>query len=154
MHTPPSLPPLNQVLAYQNPLVIKRFKRNYPHYHSSVELLFKDMLSYLWLCRKFEADKTDPNLTSKMQFTLVMHKEMQMIDEMWHTFILITKDYAEFCQTHFGSFIHHVPEVGEEATDQDIVLDEFEQELENFLAYVYANLGEATVRRWFSVYLD
>lgn len=28
----------------------------------------------------------------------------------WHTFILFTKDYAEFCERVAGRFIHHVPE--------------------------------------------
>ena len=31
------------------------------------------------------------------------------VDEVWHAFILFTKDYAAFCQAAFGEFIHHVP---------------------------------------------
>ncbi len=31
------------------------------------------------------------------------------IDEVWHAFILFTREYAEFCQAAFGSFVHHVP---------------------------------------------
>jgi hypothetical protein len=31
------------------------------------------------------------------------------VDEVWHAFILFTKDYAEFCRSVFGEFIHHVP---------------------------------------------
>ena len=31
------------------------------------------------------------------------------IDEMWHNWILFTKDYAMFCQSYFGRFIHHKP---------------------------------------------
>jgi hypothetical protein len=30
-------------------------------------------------------------------------------DEVWHAFILFTREYAEFCQDAFGMFIHHVP---------------------------------------------
>lgn len=33
------------------------------------------------------------------------------VDEMWHTFILFTKDYARFCQDIAGVFIHHSPEL-------------------------------------------
>jgi len=33
------------------------------------------------------------------------------VDELWHTFILFTKDYARFCLDITGAFIHHVPEV-------------------------------------------
>lgn len=31
------------------------------------------------------------------------------IDEIWHMFILHTKDYAEFCSKYFGMFLHHLP---------------------------------------------
>jgi hypothetical protein len=31
------------------------------------------------------------------------------VDEVWHAFILFTREYAAFCQEAFGTFIHHVP---------------------------------------------
>ena len=31
------------------------------------------------------------------------------VDEIWHTFILFTREYAAFCREAFGEFIHHVP---------------------------------------------
>jgi hypothetical protein len=31
------------------------------------------------------------------------------IDSFWHTFLLFTKTYADFCQKIAGRFIHHVP---------------------------------------------
>lgn len=31
------------------------------------------------------------------------------IDEVWHTHILHTKHYAEFCEKVFGTFLHHTP---------------------------------------------
>ncbi|MBX2866783.1 hypothetical protein KTR10_02430 [Candidatus Kaiserbacteria bacterium] len=30
-------------------------------------------------------------------------------DIMWHAHILHTKDYARFCEEHFGKFLHHTP---------------------------------------------
>lgn len=32
-----------------------------------------------------------------------------IIDEMWHHFILHTRDYEKWCTSHLGKFIHHVP---------------------------------------------
>lgn len=32
-----------------------------------------------------------------------------IVDEVWHAFILFTKDYAVFCEDVFGRFIHHAP---------------------------------------------
>lgn len=31
------------------------------------------------------------------------------VDLVWHEFILFTRLYADFCQQHFGKFIHHEP---------------------------------------------
>jgi hypothetical protein len=38
------------------------------------------------------------------------------VDELWHTFITFTVDYARFCDEVAGRFIHHVP-TGPEARD-------------------------------------
>ena len=40
----------------------------------------------------------------------------ELVDIGWHTFVLYTRDYAEFCDRVAGRFIHHVPE---EAADHD-----------------------------------
>lgn len=56
-------------------------------------------------------------LELKRWFTLcALHPEKTyatggQVDELWHTFILFTKDYARFCHDLTGGFIHHVPEV-------------------------------------------
>lgn len=43
------------------------------------------------------------------------HRGMGMIshevDEVWHTFILFTRDYVSFCDETFGFFLHHQPAV-------------------------------------------
>lgn len=45
-----------------------------------------------------------------------------LVDEVWHTHILFTRDYAKFCQTAFGHFFHHQPHTGlEEGVKQDAV---------------------------------
>jgi hypothetical protein len=33
----------------------------------------------------------------------------ELVDIGWHTFILYTREYAEFCQRVAGRFIHHAP---------------------------------------------
>ncbi|GAA1958775.1 hypothetical protein [Amycolatopsis minnesotensis] len=33
----------------------------------------------------------------------------QLVDLGWHTFILHTREYADFCQAVAGRFLHHVP---------------------------------------------
>ncbi len=33
----------------------------------------------------------------------------ELVDRFWHTFILYTEDYTEFCQRHLGVYMHHRP---------------------------------------------
>lgn len=35
----------------------------------------------------------------------------QVVDDLWHEFILYTRDYAKFCSQAFGQFLHHTPAV-------------------------------------------
>jgi hypothetical protein len=35
----------------------------------------------------------------------------QAADELWHEFILYTRDYKSFCNKAFGTFLHHTPAV-------------------------------------------
>jgi hypothetical protein len=37
------------------------------------------------------------------------------VDNYWHTFLLFTKEYAEFCNQIAGFFIHHVPTVNKQS---------------------------------------
>jgi hypothetical protein len=33
----------------------------------------------------------------------------QVVDDLWHEFILYTRNYAQFCRRAFGGFLHHTP---------------------------------------------
>ncbi|WP_157201523.1 hypothetical protein [Massilia sp. Root418] len=35
----------------------------------------------------------------------------QVVDDLWHEFILYTKNYHQFCQRAFGRFLHHTPAI-------------------------------------------
>ncbi len=41
------------------------------------------------------------------------------VDSAWHEFILLTKNYADFCDKAFGKFLHHVPHDGDAKAEQD-----------------------------------
>ena len=61
---------------------------------------------------------------------------MGAIDELWHTFVIFTREYARFCDEVCGRFLHHVPEVeGEEGGSIEHYLA--------FLADYEAVFGEA-----------
>jgi hypothetical protein len=48
----------------------------------------------------------------------------QEMDEVWHTFILFTKDYQQFCETAVGRFIHHYPK-GPEPERRAVFVSQF-----------------------------
>jgi len=35
----------------------------------------------------------------------------QLVDDLWHEFILYTRNYQQFCQQAFGRFFHHTPAI-------------------------------------------
>lgn len=51
------------------------------------------------------------------------------LDPVWHMHIICTKDYAAFCQTVFGRFLHHDPSVTEEEL---VVVNKRFEELKGF----------------------
>lgn len=83
------------VLNYRNETVLKKYCIEYNVSKEDAELLFIEMLKFLYLCSISEKSLSPS----------------KAIDKMWHTFILCTKDYAKFCEAHLGGFIHHNPDV-------------------------------------------
>ena len=83
----------NDVLSYQHPELIERFKRKFGLSESGAHELFSDVKKYLYLV-----------VTTGRKLA-----PTQAIDIGWHEFVLYTRDYAGFCNRFFGTFIHHTP---------------------------------------------
>lgn len=140
--------PFHQLLKYQNSSVLNRYKKDYPNNILSPEEAFTELLKFLWLCNKHKHDqRVSPE--EKLNFQCVIHYEMSEIDDMWHTFLLFTKDYMEFCNQYFKKYIHHAP-----FTDSDVVPSEEQLtiHLTRYLSYIHDNLGEKTLAKWFGVH--
>lgn len=138
---------LNDLLLYKNNSVINRYKIDYKNNVLSPEEVFSELLKYLWLTQKHKLDKEQSPSNIDFEFICAVHKEMVEIDDMWHTFILFTKDYMSFCENFFGNYIHHIPTT---ESDAPITKDEFEATFTRYLSYIYDNLGEQTVISWFN----
>lgn len=83
-------------LSYEAPFLIEKLLKDHvAETAEEAEALFREVKRYIVLTR---SDRTK---------IWAMHS--LRIDEVWHQFILFTKEYAEFCQTHFGSYVHHCP---------------------------------------------
>lgn len=144
------LPDLNDLLNYQNPRVLQSFVRDFNVTEEKAVELFQDMLRYLWIAKKHAMDKKQHPEKQELQFILVMHEEMRDIDNMWHNFILYTYDYMTFCDQYFGEYLHHQRDMAETMIKTNAG---FSEDLEKYLSYVYDQLGQAVVMRWFACYL-
>jgi hypothetical protein len=79
-----------------------------------------------------------------------------VIDMMWHTFLLFTRDYARFCRTYFGFFVHHQPRtrVEKDAWEQRVredpttALAERRKLLRGAYETVCDELGIEILRKW------
>lgn len=136
---------LDNLLNYQNPLVLHRYSLDSAANKAEAEYAFDGLLKFLWLSQKHEQDKAQYPLNPDLDFTVGIPKK---IDDMWHTFLLFTRDYADFCNTYFGCFVHHQPT----SETVRLVVDTDEPGFYRFHNYVYANLGQEAADMWFKPY--
>ena len=136
---------LSQVLKYHNQTVLDRYTKDYASNEMPAEEAFSELVKYMWLCQQHKIDQLRCNDTA-LAFTCVMHPEMREIDHMWHTFLLFTKDYQDFCMGYFGDFFHHQPLSDEE---KNMPAEQYTIELQRYLTYIYDKLGEQTLSIWF-----
>lgn len=142
------LPELTTLLQYENALLLERFSLKHSVNQQQSQEILKDLLRYFWLSQHhFEQKKKNPH-NKALDFKVIILEEMQLVDELWHEFILMTRDYQTFCYRYFGHFIHH-------DIQQQAVCDEnIYQETERYLTYIYDYLGEAVLKRWFAICLQ
>ena len=140
---------LNDLLRYKNKRVVSRYRKHFPNARLSPENALREFLKYVWLVHQHQSDLKKQPKNADLAFECVMHEEMLAIDEMWHTFILFTQDYQQFCENYLhGKFFHHQP-ADETAIQPDEVT--YLATLEKYLNYIKKHLGEETLHCWFDI---
>lgn len=137
---------LARVLAYENDAIVHKFLERFDVPFEEARALFQETKKWMWLAGR-------PDRPARLMVT----EDLLILDEMWHTFILFTRDYAEFCRDHIGFFVHHAPTRKSEkdqleqefAEDPEGVASRSREELHQALAFIARHLGGATVHRWF-----
>jgi hypothetical protein len=131
---------LEDVLAYRHPGVVRRYLKEHGGSREEAEEVFRETLKWLYLCHRTAAVPAEG-------LACAITPDLEKIDRMWHTFLLFTRDYAEFCDRHLGMFIHHLPE------SEDAAEAEGEEAARSRLArqfgLVYDVLGEETLDAWY-----
>src|SRR5262249_35562828 len=95
---------LAEVLAYRHPGVVRRYAKEQHASREEAEEIFQETLKWLYLC----------GCSLREDVSCAMTPEIAKLDEMWHTFLMFTRDYADFCERYFSFFLHHVPNEDEE----------------------------------------
>lgn len=120
--TPPQFP-IERVDSYKNDEVIQRFLKHYKTSENDAHFIFHCLKRILWLGGE---RKRDVRYGLKVPTAFPMLTTMWILDEMWHVFILFTKDYREFCLDYVGEFIDHFPESSSEGEEHgDEVLEAY-----------------------------
>jgi hypothetical protein len=131
---------LETVLAYRHDGVVARYRRDHGGTGADAREVFEGLLAFLYLsARSIELPERE--------VVVGMYPEILKLDWMWHSFILHTRDYADFCGRHFGFFLHHEPAAP--ASDGQARRRGGDAELRKFLSFAYDELGEDIVRSWF-----
>lgn len=138
---------IEEILAYKNPAVVARFKKEFPLKAPKAEAIFDDLMRFFWGTKRHVLDKREQPLNQDLDFFYIMDEDMREIDQMWHIFLLYTRDYSDYCEKYFGEFLHHQPDLVPHFQSNGF---EFEKNLERFLNYNYDLFGESVLQRWFS----
>ena len=138
---------LEDILNYKNPDVVKRFQKDFPKKAEKAEELFTDLMRFFWGTKKHLSDRTLNPANPEYDFIFIMDEDMRDIDQMWHIFLLYTRDYMNFCEQYFGSYLHHQPDLVPIFEKSGF---KYETNLEKFLNYNYDLFGETVIQRWFS----
>lgn len=145
---------LKKILKYKNSEIVARFCVRYGVSKATANVIFKDMLCFFWLARR--ADELRREGAQNVPEHVDILEPILIIDEMWHTFVLYTRDYIDFSCRYFGEYFHHDPArvIAPKKminTHAEKVPEKFasREELEIFAAFVWQELGESTAKRWF-----
>lgn len=89
---------LSTILRYKNRTVVDYFCNYHPEFSVQEGLvLFTDLLSWIWL----NAQRV------KLGKKTYLFGPLLILDEMWHAFILHTRDYVDFSTQYWGCYFHH-----------------------------------------------
>lgn len=146
--------PIDLVVTYKNENLVKYVAelKNISAEEAAKRLI--DLYRWLWLSslrnHLYTQHESVPD-------SLMIGPELGFIDDLWHAFILFTRDYQTFCQEYLGGMIHHDPleqEVKESfrilcETDPEAAREVRKKEMRPQLEFIQKHLGEDVLKSWY-----
>ncbi len=148
--------PLKLVESFQFPEAVYKFVEYYDVEESEAEAFFIEVKRWLWLC----ATNLHEQACGQSPPELLITGSLFWLDEMWHTFLLFTEPYDDFCRQYLGRYVHHRPTTRAEksARRETMVQQRAEylkvraEELRRQCHYICEKLGDETFVRWYREY--
>jgi len=138
---------LEKVLNYEHEPLLQRFMKYEEASHEVSKALFQDVKKFLWASAMLSFEKKKNQNIQELPQSLDIFKFQRSFDEMWHHFILFTKDYMDFCDEFLGMYVHHQPHFGEDKRSTE----ERKIEYEKMLLFVAKYLGEEFAFRFYKI---
>lgn len=88
---------IEKVMDYPIPQVIARYRKDYKISEEDAKNHERELKRFFILAAKYPEENFEMFSAD--------------VDNLWHTFLLFTKEYQKFCDEMFGTFIHHNPKV-------------------------------------------
>ena len=107
---------VKDIMEYPMVTILQRCKNDYSYTDEDMIVIEKELKRYFVLSA---LNKPGLGMYSKD------------VDNLWHTFILFTKEYANFCKNHTNGFIHHIPEI-----DKTLTPEKLEENRKDFQAFI------------------
>ncbi len=118
---------VDSIMSFPMSNVLARYAKDNPNLAPSATLHERELKRYMLLCA----------LHPKQGWPMV-----NSIDELWHTFIIFTKDYHQFCHELGLEYLHHQPiNDGDDTSDVPAAYEEF-------LSLYRQQFGEPTAEVW------
>lgn len=143
---------LEQTLKYQNPELKKRIRKSLGGSHQKINMVYRDVLRWLWLCAKLRSEARDNAWLSKNLTAMRMPSSWLPIDIGWHEFILCTRQYSNFCDQYLDGYIHHGPAKLHSKTLESQGEDFSSDYLEVYYSFIGNNIGYKRLNQWLLIY--
>lgn len=103
------VPLLEDLLEYGNEKVIASFLKSFLMSPDEAREVFRETMKWVWLCHTHNLEVAGKKRGGAVPEEIYIFPSTQILDEMWHQFILCTEEYFDFCSRYFGQYLHHTP---------------------------------------------
>ncbi|ESN40835.1 glycine-rich domain-containing protein [Klebsiella variicola] len=147
---PLSVSVLEKIMEYQNDDLIHKFCKEWDVTREQARDIFEETKKFLYLAATCQTQCVN----------ITVHQQIQVIDEMWHTFVLFTDQYYHFCEKYLGGFLHHFPFTRKMLRSEIKFVNSTDSNFETYKQNTFRSqimkiseiLGQDTVVKWYGEY--